>query len=156
MNGSIAAETADPAGNGEGVRRKDTNRGRGGSGARGESPTTRGAGEGSDPGWPGRVGGAAMFATIPLSITGNSGSFAEQERLEQVREIYGEQAYEERKRAWERASQPRPPLRLPSHDRPERTGIPEQFVALRVCLHSLDRFHDCPVWVGAPKEGNLP
>ena len=27
-------------------------------------------------------------------------SFAEQERLEQVREIYGEQAYEERKRAW--------------------------------------------------------
>ena len=48
-----------------------------------------------------------MFATIPLSIAGNSsGSFAEQER----------------KRAWERASQPRPPLRLPSHDRPERRG----------------------------------
>ena len=63
--------------------------------ARGAIPTGR----------DGRVG-AAMFATIPLSITGNSGSFAEQER----------------KRAWERASQPRPPLRLPSHDRPERRG----------------------------------
>ena len=41
--------------------------------------------------------GASIFPTISLSITGNSGSAAEQER-----EIYGEQAYEERKRAWER------------------------------------------------------
>ena len=30
-------------------------------------------------------------------------SSADRERLEQVREVYGEQAYEERKRAWERA-----------------------------------------------------
>ncbi len=45
-------------------------------------------------------------------------SFVAQERLEQVREIYGEQAYEERKRAWERASQPLVPSRFPSHDRP--------------------------------------
>ena len=29
-------------------------------------------------------------------------SYAEQERLKQVREVYGEQAYEEQKRAWER------------------------------------------------------
>ena len=36
-----------------------------------------------------------------------------------MREIYGEQAYEERKRAWERASQPRP-SRLPSS--PQRRG----------------------------------
>ena len=43
-------------------------------------------------------------------------------RLEQVREIYGEQAYEERKRAWERASQPLVPSRFPSHDRPEHRG----------------------------------
>ena len=40
-------------------------------------------------------------------------SSAEQVRLEQVREIYGEQAYEERKRAWERASQPLVPLAVP-------------------------------------------
>ena len=38
-------------------------------------------------------------------------SSAEQERLEQVREIYGEQAYEEPKRAWERANQPLVPSR---------------------------------------------
>ena len=47
---------------------------------------------------------------------------AEHEKLQQVREIYGEQAYEERKRAWERASQPLVPSRLPSHDRPQRRG----------------------------------
>ena len=35
----------------------------------------------------------------------------EHEKLEQVREIYGEQAYEDRKRAWERASQPPVPSR---------------------------------------------
>ena len=53
--------------------------------------------------------------------------FAEQERLEQVREIYGEQAYEERNRAWEEARQPLAPSQFPSHDRlqhrgPERGG----------------------------------
>ena len=51
-------------------------------------------------------------------------SFAEQERLQQVREIHGEQAYEKRKRAWERASQPLVPSRFPS-DRPQHQG-PEQ------------------------------
>ena len=49
-------------------------------------------------------------------------SFADQERLQQVREIYGEQAYEKRKRAWERASQPLVPSRFPSHDKPQRRG----------------------------------
>ncbi len=49
-------------------------------------------------------------------------SFAVLERLEQVREICGEQAYEERKRAWERASQPLVPSRFPSHDRPQHRG----------------------------------
>ena len=49
-------------------------------------------------------------------------SSAEQERLEQVQEIYGEQAYEERKRAWERASPPLVLSRFPSHDRPQRRG----------------------------------
>ena len=49
-------------------------------------------------------------------------SFAEQERLQQVREIYGEQAYEEQKRARERASQPPVPSRFPSHDKPQRRG----------------------------------
>ena len=41
---------------------------------------------------------------------------------EQVREIYGEQAYEERKRTRERASQPLVPSRVPSHDRPKHLG----------------------------------
>ena len=49
-------------------------------------------------------------------------SFAEQEQLEQVREVYGEQVYEERKRARERASQPLVPSRFPSRDRPQRRG----------------------------------
>ena len=49
-------------------------------------------------------------------------SFADQERLQQVREIYGEQAYEERKRAWERASQPLVPSQFPSHNKPQRRG----------------------------------
>ena len=44
-------------------------------------------------------------------------SFAAQER-----EIYGEQAYEERERVWERASQPLVPSRFPSHDKPQRRG----------------------------------
>ena len=38
----------------------------------------------------------------------------------QVREIYGEQAYEEQAR--ERASQPLVPSQFPSHDRPQRRG----------------------------------
>ena len=59
-------------------------------------------------------------------------SFADQERLEQVREIYGEQAYEERKPAWERASPPLVPSRFPSHDRPQRLG-PERGGPERDC-----------------------
>ena len=40
-----------------------------------------------------------------------------------MREVYGEQAYEERKRAWERAaSQPLVPSQFPSHDRTQRCG----------------------------------
>ena len=45
-----------------------------------------------------------------------------QERLEQVREIYGEQAYEERKRAWERARQPPVSSRSPTRSGPPGSG----------------------------------
>ena len=51
-------------------------------------------------------------------------SFAEQERLQQVREVEGEAAYQERRRAWEKANQPLVPSRFPS-DRPQHRG-PEQ------------------------------
>ena len=36
--------------------------------------------------------------------------------------IEGEAAYQERKRAWETASQPLVPSRFPSHDRPQHRG----------------------------------
>ena len=49
-------------------------------------------------------------------------AYAEQERMDQVREVDGEEAYQKRKRAWERASQPLVPSRFPSHDRPQRRG----------------------------------
>ena len=45
-----------------------------------------------------------------------------QERMEQVREIDGEQAYEKMRLAVERASQPLAPSQFPSRDRPERRG----------------------------------
>ena len=47
-------------------------------------------------------------------------SAAEREGLQQVQEICGEQAYEGRKRAWERASQLLVPSQFPSRDRPQR------------------------------------
>ena len=45
-----------------------------------------------------------------------------EERLEQVREIDGELAYEKMRRAVEKASQPLQPSQYPSRDRPERGG----------------------------------
>ena len=45
-----------------------------------------------------------------------------EERMEQVREIDGEQAYEKMRRAVERASQPLAPSQFPSRDEPERGG----------------------------------
>ena len=45
-----------------------------------------------------------------------------QERIEQMREIDGEQAYEKMRRAVERASQRMTPSQYPSRDRPERSG----------------------------------
>ena len=44
-----------------------------------------------------------------------------QERMEQMREVDGEQAYERMMRAVERASQ-RPPSHVPSRSGPERSG----------------------------------
>ena len=45
-----------------------------------------------------------------------------EERMDQVREIDGEQAYERMRRAVERASQPLTPLQFPSREGPERRG----------------------------------
>ena len=45
-----------------------------------------------------------------------------EERMEQVREIDGEQAYEKMRRAVERASQPLAPSQFPSREGPERGG----------------------------------
>ena len=45
-----------------------------------------------------------------------------EERLEQVREIDGEQAYEKMRRAVERASQPLTPSQVSSREGPERSG----------------------------------
>ena len=70
-------------------------------------------------GEPGGLDARPGYIQTGLSVTL---SFAEQERLQQVREIHGEQAYEKRKRAWERASQPLVPSWFPSHDRPQRRG----------------------------------
>ena len=70
------------------------------------------------------VGRELAFEFLVLTATrmGEVRSFVAQERLDQVREIYGEEAYQNRKRAWERASQPLVPSRFPSHDRPQRRG----------------------------------
>ena len=45
-----------------------------------------------------------------------------EERLEQVREIDGELAYEKTRRAVEKANQRRAAAQFPSRDRPERRG----------------------------------
>ena len=50
-----------------------------------------------------------------------------EERMEQVREIDGEQAYEKMRRAVERASQPlEPRLHVPSREGPERDFSPSR------------------------------
>ena len=50
-----------------------------------------------------------------------------EERMELVRELDGEQAYEKMRRALERASQPLTPSQFPSRDRPERPGPERDF-----------------------------
>ena len=45
-----------------------------------------------------------------------------EERMEQVREIDGERAYEKMRRAVEKANQRRAAAQFPSRDRPERSG----------------------------------
>ena len=80
VNGAIAAETADPADNGAGVRRKDTNRGRGGSGAHGRVGGT-GLGGGED--------GRMVYYDPPVDWYALRHSVM-QERMAQVREIEGE------------------------------------------------------------------
>ena len=50
-----------------------------------------------------------------------------EERMEQVRELDGEKAYEKMRRAVERASQPLTLSQFPSHDGPERRGPERDF-----------------------------
>ena len=68
-----------------------------------------------------RTGG--MSAHYDPPIDGNAlRRSVMQERMEQLLEVDGEQAYEKMMRAVERASQRRTPSQFPSRDRPERRG----------------------------------
>ena len=69
--------------------------------------------------------GSQYVTVVVLSIGTGSGTWVLEERMEQVREIDGEQAYEKMRRAVEKASQPLQPSQYRSRDRPagtRRTG----------------------------------
>ena len=68
-----------------------------------------------------RTGGMSAHYDPPIDGSALRRSVM-QERMEQMREVDGEQAYEKMMRAVERASQPLTPSQFPSRDKPERRG----------------------------------
>ena len=68
-----------------------------------------------------RTGGMSAHYDPPIDGSALRRSVM-QERMEQMREIDGEQAYEKMRRAVEKANQRRAPSQFQSRDRPERSG----------------------------------